>query len=315
MMETFSIALEQAKPFFMEYVLPFLLRFVLPLIIVFIVWRIANKVFNSTMFTKSGKKKLSTEQLSLEVKRLAFPAVLVGIYCLARSMFKSIIDLAGTELLQELLAEAALGDTVGVGMGKFYFIINVIVPLIISVPVIITAILCIRTGKEAVKRFLSLLVVSAMICTFVGILFKVFVFIALQTTGAVMQLFGGIFTVISMIITIGGSIILYSSLAIWIIPAKWLQFLGFMRQRKEAEERKKEPQYTGKGSGNANREYSNAENKRSASTTNRSRFPETLRIGGEIYHLQNDSFDNATYYDPRTGNTVHLRDTDLPGND
>lgn len=315
-METLSIALEQAMPFLMEYALPFLLRFVLPLIIVFIVWRIANKVFNSTMFTKSGKKKLSTEQLSLEVKRLAFPTVLVGIYCLARSMFKSIIDLAGTELLQELLAEAALGDTVGVGMGKFYFIINVIVPLIISVPVIITAILCIRTGKEAVKRFLSLLVVSAMICTFVGILFKVFVFIALQTEGTVMQLFGGIFTVISIIITIGGSIILYSSLAIWIIPAKWLQFFGFMRQRKEEDDRrKKELQNTGKGSGNANREYSDEESKRNASTTNRSRFPETLRIGGEIYHLQEDSFDNATYYDPRTGNTVHLRDTDLPGND
>lgn len=55
-MEALSIALEQAMPFLMEYALPFLLRFVLPLIIAFIVWRIAIKVFNRTMFTKSGKR-------------------------------------------------------------------------------------------------------------------------------------------------------------------------------------------------------------------------------------------------------------------
>lgn len=32
---------------------------------------------------------------------------------------------------------------------------------------------------------------------------------------------------------------------------------------------------------------------------------------GETFRLQNDSGDNATYYCPRTGETVHLRDTDF----
>ena len=41
-------------------------------------------------------------------------------------------------------------------------------------------------------------------------------------------------------------------------------------------------------------------------------FPSSfVTRSGETFRLQNDSGDNATYYCPRTGETVHLRDTDF----
>jgi hypothetical protein len=46
-----------------------------------------------------------------------------------------------------------------------------------------------------------------------------------------------------------------------------------------------------------------------------SRFPETIQMGGEQYRLEHASSDTARYYCPRTGESVTIRDTDLPDYD
>ena len=45
------------------------------------------------------------------------------------------------------------------------------------------------------------------------------------------------------------------------------------------------------------------------------KFPETIQINGEQYSLQHASSDTASYYCRRTGDTVTIRDTDLPDYD
>lgn len=53
----------------------------------------------------------------------------------------------------------------------------------------------------------------------------------------------------------------------------------------------------------------------STAGSSNSKFPETIRVKGEQYRLQHASSDNASYYCPKTGDTVHIRDTDLPDYD
>ena len=285
----------------------FVNTFVIPLIVLPVLLIISFKIFNRTMFDRSDPSNVKRlpMNLNLEVKRMAFPVLLLATYTFARP-----IALKGFVYG----VESSIDEIFRIINSDFFrLVINVIAPLIVSVPLIITAIRCARTSKYDLRRFLTLVPCVAIIMTTIGTAVALFFNILLRFDIESNIFIEIIFLAFSLALTFVSFITSFMFL-VWICPQSLYEiFLGASIQTRE-DKRKIEEFRKGRNSGrggssggSATREKSNDKPSKEKAT-----FPATLRINGEIYHKIWASDEQGEYRNSGTGDVVHIWYTDLP---
>ena len=309
-MEIMRITGEQLSEFLGMDVSRFGRTFIVSFIILLILAKISFKIFDRTMFDRSDPSNVRRLpiDLGLEVKRMLFPVLWFALYTFARPIvlkgFSNDSDFSIMRLLRE--------SGIPISLGQLYFIINVIAPLIISVPLIITAIRCARTGKYDLRRFLALVPFVAILMTAIGTAVAGIIYILLQFGDIETNIFVQIFALALSLVLLLVGFITNVSFIIWIIPQGIFNIFAGARKQREEDERKieefRKARRSGGSSSTGGRSYDKPAKEKAV-------FPETLRINGEAHHKIWASDEQAEYRNSRTGETVRIWYTDLPDYD